>query len=168
MHTVGVKVNLITRKYTYLRKNRVQIRKSPRRRAVTDLLNVIKVEQGLSWVQFRLYSATTLKKLQLIATQPVVLNHHDKRNLGDSPVACSKSEFTVRYVSEIEKLAHVSIIFVAIVLQCILHFGWLELCCLLLFWVLHVFTGWRCTPVTSLSIYLSIYQSISLCSYLLS
>ena len=30
MHTVGVKVNLITRKYTYLRKNRVQIRKSPR------------------------------------------------------------------------------------------------------------------------------------------
>ena len=63
-------------------------------------------------MQLQLYSATT---------QPVVLNCHDKRNLGDSTVAYSQSEFTVRYVSEIEKqilLAHVSIIFVAIVLQC--------------------------------------------------
>ena len=59
-------------------------------------------------MQFRLYSATTLKKLQLIATQPVVLNRHDKRNLGDSPVAYNQSEFTVRYVSEIQKLVHVS------------------------------------------------------------
>ena len=27
--------------------------------------------------------------LQLIVTQPVFLNHHDKRNLGDFPVAYS-------------------------------------------------------------------------------
>ena len=73
-------------------------------------------------MQFRLYSATTLKKLQLIAAQPVVLNRHDKRNLGDSPVAYNQSEFTVRYVSEQTLLAHVSIIFAAIALQRMLHF----------------------------------------------
>ena len=58
-------------------------------------------------MQFRPYFATTLKRLQLIAAQPVVLNHHDKRNLGDSPVAFySQFEFTVRYVSEQTLLPH--------------------------------------------------------------
>ena len=38
MHTVGVKVNLITRKYTYLRKNRVQIRKSHQWRSQASLV----------------------------------------------------------------------------------------------------------------------------------